>query len=904
MADRALATAFVNIVPGTKDFETLLKAQLEGQTAAAGLSTGSAMASSTASSFGSKLKSLIGPALIGAGIAGAYAFTGFVKGSLEAAKEATIADARINQVANSMGLFGKNTESVVARMGDYSSALMKQIGVDDESIKLTQAKLLTFKDLAKTAGTAGGAFDRATQAAYDLASAGFGSAETNAVQLGKALQDPIKGITALARSGVTFTDAEKKRIKSLVESNKIGEAQNLVLKAIETQVGGTAAATATASDKMKVSWGELKETVGAQLAPAFNNLATALIPVIDKLAPVLATAFAGLTPVFNSLAQVLPTLLTALMPLLPIIGELVSIFGELLAAILPPLVKVIQALMPAIKQLVPPILEVLRAFLPLLPVLADLIVALVPIITALLPAFVSIIKILVPVISFLVGVIKAIAIPIIQFLANVIAGIVKWLASAVTWFFNMGKSILEGLGKAGNAIGAWFASLPGTIGKFFANAGTWLLGAGKNIIQGLLDGAGSLLKNIGSFFLKMLPGWIVDPFKAALGIHSPSKVFYEFGKNILDGLKDGLTSDEAGVKDAMKRVSEWVSDALMDKKISAKGAAAAQALVATYSTKLQGLAVEHDKIVKQLSDAQDKLAAKLDEKASFIKSIQDKFGAGNSFSIDDKTTAKSAIESLKARVAKTQELAAVSKQLVAMGLNKDLYKQIVEAGAIDFAKSIIEGGSEAVAQLNVLADQASQQATALATQVGSILFDEGIQFAQGLVDNLTAQESSISGMMGRIADEFGSRIAAIIQAAAAQAQAEQAVSDAKDAAKKAQASYDAAVKKSGAKSKAATTALAALNTAKKAVASATATLNKTQIPAFAAGGFVKQPTVGLIGEAGPEVVTPLKDFERMMGTGKQQSQQVVNYYAAPNQSLDAEQALFNAIKRAKVIAAW
>jgi phage-related protein len=79
--------------------------------------------------------------------------------------------------------------------------------------------------------------------------------------------------------------------------------------------------------------------------------------------------------------------------------------------------------------------------------------------------------------------------------------------------------------------------------------------------------------------------------------------------------------------------------------------------------------------------------------------------------------------------------------------------------------------------------------------------------------------------------------------------------------------------------------------------------NIPKIPKLAAGGFVTSPTTALIGEAGPEVVTPLRDFERMMGLDGARGA-TVNYYAAPNNSLDAEQALFAAMKRAKVLAGW
>jgi len=82
-------------------------------------------------------------------------------------------------------------------------------------------------------------------------------------------------------------------------------------------------------------------------------------------------------------------------------------------------------------------------------------------------------------------------------------------------------------------------------------------------------------------------------------------------------------------------------------------------------------------------------------------------------------------------------------------------------------------------------------------------------------------------------------------------------------------------------------------------------LSRLAIPriALAEGGYVDRPTNALIGEAGPEVVMPLDRFESMMGLG-QGSGKSVNYYAAPNQSIDSEQELFQAMRRAKVVAGW
>jgi phage-related protein len=207
-----------------------------------------------------------------AGKAAGRAFVGIAGGAILAAKgleEAEIASAKLNNVLTSMGF-----EDSVKRVDAYAESLQNLTAVDADVIKATQTKLATFANLTKTVNTAGGAFDRATVAALDLAAAGFGSAETNAVQLGKALEDPIKGITALARSGVTFTAQEKEKIKVLVESGELLEAQNMVLGAIEKQVGGTAAASASSFDKIKLALDGVADAIG-----------TGILPLIEQLTP-------------------------------------------------------------------------------------------------------------------------------------------------------------------------------------------------------------------------------------------------------------------------------------------------------------------------------------------------------------------------------------------------------------------------------------------------------------------------------------------------------------------------------------------------------------------------------------------------------------------------------------------
>lgn len=237
-------------------------------------------------------------------LAAAAGLTKFGADSIAAAENVAQANNRLGQVAKSMGIFGAETTAVTQRLIKFAEANELTVAVDAEVIKATQAKLLTFKNLAETADEVGGSMDRATMAALDLAAAGFGSAETNAVQLGKALQDPIKGITALSRAGVTFTQVEREKIRALVESGKVLDAQNMILSAIETQVGGTAEATAKASDRMRLAFENISESVGEALLPVFNEFADEVIKLTPELEAALAPAAQEIADIFRQ--EVLP----------------------------------------------------------------------------------------------------------------------------------------------------------------------------------------------------------------------------------------------------------------------------------------------------------------------------------------------------------------------------------------------------------------------------------------------------------------------------------------------------------------------------------------------------------------------------------------------------------------------
>jgi hypothetical protein len=192
---------------------------------------------------------------------------------------------------------------------------------DDEILQNVTANLLTFTNVAGTE------FDRAQQAVLDL-STRLGTDLTSAtVQVGKALNDPIKGVTALGRAGVQFTAQQKELIATLVESGDVAGAQAVILGELETQFGGAAAAAANADPYTQLAneIGNLAEEFGGIINDALKPLLGFIRDVVDEVK--------GWSDGTKTLAVVIGGLLAALGPTLIAVGALINSFVTLRGAL-------------------------------------------------------------------------------------------------------------------------------------------------------------------------------------------------------------------------------------------------------------------------------------------------------------------------------------------------------------------------------------------------------------------------------------------------------------------------------------------------------------------------------------------------------------------------------------------
>lgn len=161
---------------------------------------------------------------------------------------------------------------------EQARSLARALPYSRAQIMDMQAQLLTFPSVAKET------FGDASQAILDMASRTHKGTNEIAIMVGKALQDPTKGVTALRRVGVNFNATQTEIIKKLAETGHVGKAQALILKELSLEFAGSAKAAADADPlfrynklmgSIKMEVGELAIKLLHHLTPALEALANA-----------------------------------------------------------------------------------------------------------------------------------------------------------------------------------------------------------------------------------------------------------------------------------------------------------------------------------------------------------------------------------------------------------------------------------------------------------------------------------------------------------------------------------------------------------------------------------------------------------------------------------------------------
>jgi phage-related protein len=358
---------------------------------------------------------------------------------------------------------------------ELSRVLGLKIGVDSVEVQNAANILLTFKEVSKDT------FGTALALAADMSAVLGSDLKGAALQVGKALNDPIKGISALARAGVQFTTQQKDQIKALVASNDLLGAQEVILGEIESQVGGVALAGADVTDKLTAAFTDLKREAGEALigflddnGPRLIALIQTMGPIVGKIGGIIADAltavlpfveifanafqdkFAQIAPALAPLADVFEALLSIIPAIIPSLVEIAQgLFPPLaaaavaLAAALVPIVKLAAQLgaqiVAALLPILPPLADALQqiatvvgaALLRLLPPLADAVVQLVTALLPLVPTALDLVLAMLPLVDPLVDILIAVLplvdalLPLVDILVQIANVSIKVLAPLI-----------------------------------------------------------------------------------------------------------------------------------------------------------------------------------------------------------------------------------------------------------------------------------------------------------------------------------------------------------------------------------------------------------------------------------------------------------------------------------------
>lgn len=399
----------------------------------------------------------------------------------------------IAAVEAALGSMGDRAGFTSQQLQDMASELQKNsLFGDEEILERVTANLLTFGNVS------GDVFERAQQAALDLSARLGSDLQSSTIQLGKALNDPVKGVSALTEVGVSFTEAQKEQIKALTEANDIFGAQTIILDELEKQYAGQAAALAN-TDSGKITQaanriGDAMEKIGAVLLPVIADIAEKVGDLADR--------FSNLSPQTQKFVVVAGALAAALGPVAIGFGVVVSSIG---------------ALLPVLALISAPVLAVVAA----------------------------------------VGALGAAAYLLYQNWDEIVAKVGE-IGDRLAEFGRLAvKAHLDALEKIVDGAREVFERMRAAIVDAVTGIAADMKGFAGDIVAGLTNGIKSKISEVKES-AKSLGTGLMDSFKGIVGIQSPSKVFRGYGEDLVAGLVIGIEGSASEAISTARRLGEEI----------------------------------------------------------------------------------------------------------------------------------------------------------------------------------------------------------------------------------------------------------------------------------------------------------------------------------------------------------
>ncbi len=908
MAEQAYA--YVTLIPVAKGFQSAVAKELSGLGGPGG-AAGKAAGKSFTNGFGGSLKKLAGMASI------ALAATGVGKFFSDSVSQASNLNESLNAVNVS---FGKNAEGI-KKLGQEAAT---SLGLSTQQFNQLAVGFTAFTE--KIAGPGGDV----VKVMDDLTTRGADFASVMNLDVNEAMNLFRAGLAGetepLRRYGIDVSEAAVKAYAyangiaetgtELSEQQKVQARYGAIMEQTNRMAGdfaNTSDGLANAQRILKAEFANVQAEVGAALLPALQALIPAITPLVKELGPVLVTIMEALAPVITMVADNLGPLFDALEPLIEVFGLFVEVGGNILEAILPPFIELLNMFSPIVLQLV-------EAFMPL--------------VQKLLPPFSALLEAILPFIQMFADLLGDFVVPLISKFADLLGDyLVGYMGLLTTAFQNLYKI----LGPVWETLKPLLTGLLQLAGIDPASLKKEVVITTKNITVGdgstnttTLDG---ILKASGT--KPMTPATPVTP------ITSPAKDAAKEAAKAAAAMrakvKELIQDTKKALIENRKKYNEAVSEANQDYTKAQTDIAERYDKAITEATmrrdKAMGDALKNynQSVAKINEDTAKKLA---DVIAQSMNRLRDAFRSAAEVNIADMFSSDAInksvgglVDGLRTKLTQSRQLIANAAELASKGFSQTFIEQVVAAGGEagnELAQGILNSTPEQQRELkdlfNVIESEAGTGMDSLAQTLyeknglattelknlyASVLEDQRV----ALAEQKTLYDEQIAEIMvsfnQEVADAKVVRDEALLDA---EETLNQALLDANTAFLEGLDEIDKEFKEKIAGMKAAAKAMKTeIDALQGAISGAKAKATVTgsglgALKLMADGGLVTGPTPAIVGEAGPELVIPLDRFESL--ASETMGGKVVNYYAAPNQSIDSEQALFQAMRRAKVVASW
>jgi len=487
----------------------------------------------------------------------------FLTGSIAEASQWNSVIAQTEAVVKSTGQAAGFSAKQFADMAQGMSASAGQSIFSDDAILGATNVLATFTEIKGTS------FTGATQAILDISQAMGTDLQSSAVQVGKALNDPVAGISALSRVGVTFSEDQKALIKSMVEVGDVAGAQQIILAELGKEFGGSAAAAVNTFAGQQIVLAEqfknVQQSLGESLMPVlmrFGSFAQeVVVPAVQDLVNVLINFIDGVNwdSVMSSLGGVTDALYNfiygtdwqggidgisaGLDSFLGFISPITTALSSLWATAQPILAQLYNAIVNQVAS--PQVQSQLQTVTTIFTLLADILVGVVAVainmMKAQFQAFYDVFTIVWPYVQTALTLWMQLIAPLQTMFIVALTAISQLLKGDFLGAWDTVKTaVMTFVSTVTTAVQGMVTSVLIAVGTMMVSLASQALSIGSSIASGIAQGISNGAINIANAAKSALMS-ALDAAKNAILSHSPSKLFADqVGYNISTGIAAGI----------------------------------------------------------------------------------------------------------------------------------------------------------------------------------------------------------------------------------------------------------------------------------------------------------------------------------------------------------------------------